>query len=31
MDAFIIVAPQDYPLDIRADFVCSGRNDELTI
>ena len=30
MDAFIIVAPQDYPLDIRADFVCSGRNDELT-
>lgn len=31
MDHFITVAPENYAGDERADFVCSGKNDEIVI
>lgn len=31
MNFFITVAPKDYSGDVKADFICKGKNDELTI
>lgn len=30
-DLFVIVAPHNYSGDIKSDFICSGKNDELVI
>lgn len=30
-DLFIVVAPQNYTGGVKADFICSGKNDELVI